>query len=194
MFYLSKKVLKKKLVICFVLLWSLIITGVILLLFCLFNFSFIGFNKNIFSLTDISFFSLGLLLFLYSSAILSVERIFLPQNIIAGICNTLLIVVFLCYDFNKNYHQIIYLFFLSAFLQGFFLFVYTLMRTRTPFNLKFDSKLNFKPVFLFSIKALLTNVLFGILTRMDFWLLKYFQISEKNVKKYEKWSKTRQKW
>jgi O-antigen/teichoic acid export membrane protein len=181
-FYLSKQVLQKNAVILFILLWVLLITGLILFLFYFFDFSFLGFSYINFSISDIIFFSLGLLLFTYSSAVLSVDKIFSPQNIIAGFLNVLLIIIFINYDFFKKSSLVFHLFFLNFFLQGVFLFFYMLIKNKDSLCIKFSFKI--KSIFIFSIKALFTNILFGVLTRMDFWFLKYYDVSEKDLGNY----------
>ncbi|MEP7318748.1 MAG: polysaccharide biosynthesis C-terminal domain-containing protein [Panacibacter sp.] len=172
----SNKIAKNRLVF-----FSLIWTIVIAVLTCAGGFIYFGINNTPDNLQfDYLFFALcfipGTLLANCFTALFYTNRSYAVPNIILFLLNIILLVVILIYgsDDNKTADNLINLYFLYFLIQGLMLALVYIFQYRSFSETAFTSFSEMKLLFGYSVTALLANVLFFLVYRVDYWFVEYY--------------------
>ena len=121
------------------------------------------------------FFILGVLLTTYFSALFYAEKKFVLPNKILFFVNSALIIILITGKNNpllsSHFFQI---YFSCFFIQGLLLLIFYFYSHPTFAEFKLPTTGILKQIFSYSLKALVANLVYFLVNRIDYWLVKYF--------------------
>ena len=137
-------------------------------------------------------FILGVLLTTYFTALFYAKKKFAPPNKILSLVNTLLILLLIIgknYPFVKSHFVQIY--FSSFFLQGLLIMIVFFINESASGRLIMPASPLLKKVFQYSLAALMANLIYFLVNRIDYWFVQYY-CSAKDLGNYIQASKLAQ--
>ncbi|MBS1621747.1 MAG: polysaccharide biosynthesis C-terminal domain-containing protein [Bacteroidetes bacterium] len=190
-YYVSKKKTPENILTSFAITWSVIASVFISGLFLFFFKDHTGTFSGYFLFFACFTYITGTFLITYFTALFYSRDDYKTSNLVAGIAN-LVLLLFIPWDNSwsglVNVKTFFYIFFIVNFLMGAVLALVWLKREKTLIQL-FRVKVNeLSPVFRYSLTALIGNVSYFLLYRIDYWFVEYY-CSAKSLGNYIQVSK-----
>ncbi|GAC1431415.1 MAG: hypothetical protein NVSMB7_07500 [Chitinophagaceae bacterium] len=171
----SKKSIGINRLATFSLLWSAAISAFIVLsLFLYYRHPGQEYARNLFVFFAITYIS-GVLLTSFFCALFYAQQNYALPSILLGLTNILLVVVVLFFVHSGNVQSadhFLQLYFLNFFLQGILLSTVYLIKNKIITKWSLPTFAELKLLFRFSLFALLNNMVFFLIYRIDYWFVK----------------------
>jgi O-antigen/teichoic acid export membrane protein len=188
-YYIAKNEIKGNKIAFFLLVWTLLATAL-----CIMVFKWIPANSG--HLVDLGkyipaycLYVSGILFITYFSSLFFAKHNFFIANFILFCSNILVIFLLLLYGENQFVKEhFTYIYFASFFLQGFVTVAVYFFYNPPKIKSALLSASEFRKVFHYSVMALLANVIFFLVYRVDYWFVKRF-CSENDLGNYIQVSK-----
>ena len=177
-YYVSKKEIATSKLLNVSIVWSFVVGTLVLMFFYLFiSGQQSKYPKVLFLVSSLSYVC-GILLTNYCSGLFYGNKNFLTPNIICTVCNLLLMLfIVLAFNFPSqifNAHNYIVLYFVTFLAQGFFLVVATKVSYSPSWKPQFPSVKELRKLLQYSLTAFVSNVIFFLVYRGDYWFVKAF--------------------
>lgn len=190
-YFISKKSIPENSLASFALLWSLLMSGIIsILFFILYKDSTNTFTGYFLLFTCIAYIT-GILFSTYFTAFFYSYDDYRTSNLVAGSANFILF-FFILWMENRtgifNAKSFFNFFFLLSFLQGFVISATWFLRKSHRFQIRSLNLRVLYPVFRYSLIVLLGNLAYFLLYRIDYWFVEYY-CSAKSLGNYIQVSK-----
>ena len=176
-FFASSNTISKNKLVYFSLVWAVVITAITVAgAFIYFNITnteqTLWFEYLVFALCFIP----GSLLANCFTALFYAGRNYAVPNIILFLTNIILIIIIvqLGSDNSKASDALINLYFLYFLVQGLLLAIAYMVQYKSLSDIGFISSAEMKVLFRYSMAALLANVLFFLVYRVDYWFVEYY--------------------
>ncbi|HEY4876316.1 MAG TPA: polysaccharide biosynthesis C-terminal domain-containing protein [Puia sp.] len=175
-YYIAKHEIDNSKIAFFLFFWSLIGTAISILFFhWIINDSVYISNFRWEYITGCVCYISGFLFITYFSALFFAKHDFFVSNFILFCVNLLMIAFFILTNNQSFIHQhFIIIYFSSFLLQGLALMLIYFFKNVSFKNIKFLSGAEFKKLFSYSLLALLSNLIFFLVYRVDYWFVKKF--------------------
>jgi O-antigen/teichoic acid export membrane protein len=188
-YYIAKNEINGKKIAFFLLTWVLFVIPL-----SIFLFDFTISTRNVLHnkpelITAYCFYVTGFLLITYFSALFFARQNFFLSNFILFISNLVFIVFFIVFNGNVFIHDhFIFIFFGTFLLQGSILAVIYIFQDPRISGDQFISRKEFQKLISYSGIALISNIIFFLVYRVDYWFVKLY-CSESELGNYIQVSK-----